>query len=510
MGVGRATRQAGGARGLSGSFVERHGLWTDEQRRAAAKLKARIKKEGIRLVRVAWADPQGAARAKTFTISGFESALHGGCTTPVATSTIDASAARVFTSFVPGGGLDLPEMTGSPNIIIVPDPSTFRVLPWEPEVGWVLGDEYFVSGKPFHFSARHLLKRVLERLDRRGMKCMIGLEVEWYLYKLVDPHLAEDNVGGLGVKGRPRRTLFTEPGHFVHGESIFDRVHPPVAALARVLEQLGLPLRSIEKELGPGQIECTFAPREALDAADDYVVFRTAARQFLDRMGYLASFMCRPGFKGHPSSGWHLHQSLVDAKTGRNLFMPKAAGAPLAPLGMQYLAGLLKYAIPGAVFACPTVNGYRRFRANSLAPDRVAWGVDHRGNMLRVLGGPRDPASRIENRIGEPWANPYFYIAAQVASGLAGIEAGLDPGRPEDAPYMTDHPMLPKSLADALAAMEAEPLFRAAFGAHFIDYYCRYKRVELERFAAFARETGIDPKADVTTEWEQNEYFDFF
>ncbi len=492
------------------SFVERHALWSDTQQRAAKQIRARIRKDDLQLVRLAWADPQGALRAKTFTIAGFESALTGGCTSPVATSTIDASAARVFASFTPGGGMGMAEMTGSPNMVIVPDPCTFRVLPWEPRVGWVLGEEYFISGAPFHFSVRHLLRRVLARLAARGLRSVIGLEVEWYLYRLAEPGLTDENVGGLGVKGKPRRVLPAEPGFFVHGESNLDRVHAPIAALAAALERLGLPLRSIEKELGPGQIECTFAPSEALEAADNLVLFRAATRQVLGRMGYLASFMCRPGFQGHPSSGWHLHQSLADARTGRNLFAPTTAAAPLAPLGLHYLGGLLEHALAGAVFACPTINGYRRFRANSLAPDRLAWGVDHRGTMLRVLAAPRDPGSRIENRIGEPSANPYLYIAAQLVAGLAGIEARADPGASEDAPYGADRPMLPKSLEAALAALAASPLYRAGFGERFIDYYLTYKRVELERFAAFVRQTGVDTKLDATTEWEQDEYFDFY
>jgi hypothetical protein len=109
--------------------------------------------------------------------------------------------------------------------------------------------------------------------------------------------------------------------------------------------------------------------------------------------------------KGYYSSGWHLHQSLTEASTGRNLFTPQAAGEILSPLGQAYLAGLLHYAAPATVFATPTVNGYRRFRPNSLAPDRATWAYDHRGAMIRVLGGVNDPATRLENRIGEPAAN---------------------------------------------------------------------------------------------------------
>src|SRR6185437_7576981 len=146
---------------------------------------------------------------------------------------------------------------------------------------------------------------------------------------------------------------------------------------------------------------------------------------------YLATFMCRPALKGFYSSGWHLHQSLTNAKTGLNLFIPKSSEEVLSPLGKQYLAGLLHHALASTVLANPTVNAYRRFRINSLAPDRAAWGLDHRGVLLRVLGGRKDPATRIENRMGEPSANPYLYIASQIVTGLDGVDHERDPGAPE-------------------------------------------------------------------------------
>src|SRR6476469_6030054 len=142
-------------------FIARHGLWTDAQGRMAEEIKARIERDRLKLIRVAWADPHGASRAKMVTAPAFLSALANGYNINVATTTLDASGARVFSSFVRGGGMGLDEMTGSPNLVIVPDPATFRVLPWEPEVGWVLCDEYFTSGAPFHFSPRHLLRKQL-------------------------------------------------------------------------------------------------------------------------------------------------------------------------------------------------------------------------------------------------------------------------------------------------------------------------------------------------------------
>ena len=203
-----------------------------------------------------------------------------------------------------------------------------------------------------------------------------------------------------------------------------DLMQPVFDALGDAFEALGLGLRSIENEWGPGQVECTFAPRTALEAADNVLLFRTATRQICRRLGYFATFMCRPALKGFYSSGWHLHQSLIDASTGANLFMPQTARRnSFAARPIVSRGSVCSTRCPATVFATPTVNGYRRFRPNSLAPDRATWAYDHRGAMIRVLGGPDDPATRLENRIGEPAANPYLYILSQVVAGLAGIEA---------------------------------------------------------------------------------------
>src|SRR5215470_7371676 len=142
-------------------FIARHGVWTDEQRRQADDLKRRVEKDNLHLVRLVWADPHGAARAKAVTVPVFLAALETGYNINVATTTLDSGNARTFASFTRGGGKGLDEMTGSPNLTIVPDPATFRVLPWASGVGWVLCDEYFNSGVPFHFSPRQLLRKHL-------------------------------------------------------------------------------------------------------------------------------------------------------------------------------------------------------------------------------------------------------------------------------------------------------------------------------------------------------------
>ena len=495
---------------MNAGFVARHSTWTDEQRKLAGELAARIRSANLKLVRLAWADPHGASRAKAVTVPVFLESLRNGYNINVATTTLDSAGARVFSSFTRGGGMGLTEMTGSPNLTIVPDPSTFRVLPWAGGIGWVLCDEYFNNGVPFHFSPRQLLRRLVREMHGKGRDLRIGLEIEWYLARLDEDGLGDEHVGTPGLRGRPIRTRPVEPGYSYHSETNMDLMQPVLGRLADTYAALGLPLRSIEKEWGPGQVECTFGPQSALKASDDVVLFRTATRQVCRRLGYFATFMARPALKGYYASGWHLHQSLVDQKTGANLFMPESGGDPLSAAGRAYLGGLLAHAVPATAFATPTVNGYRRFRPNSLAPDRAGWAYDHRGTMVRALGGSGDPATRLENRSGDPSANPYLYAAAQIVSGLNGMECGLDPGDQDEEPYAARRTMLPKTLPEALDALEGDALFRGRLGGVFIDYYVKLKRSEAGRFASYLEENRIEDRPEEPTAWEQNEYFDFF
>jgi len=147
-----------------------------------------------------------------------------------------------------------------------------------------------------------------------------------------------------------------------------------------------LPLRSIELEYGPSQCEFVFQPTVGMAPADVMVLFRSAVKQICQRHGYHATFMCRPRIPNAMSSGWHLHQSLVSRASGENAFMPKD-DEHLSPLGRHYMAGLLAHARASAVFSTPTINGYKRYRSYSLAPDRAIWGRDNRGVMIACSAG---------------------------------------------------------------------------------------------------------------------------
>jgi glutamine synthetase len=264
-----------------------------------------------------------------------------------------------------------------------------------------------------------------------------------------------------------------------------------------------MPLRSVEVELGPSQCEFTFRPQAGLDAADTMILFRAATKQIARRHGLLASFMCRPAQPNLFSSGWHLHQSLLERKRGGNAFAGDAREG-LSATGLHFLAGLLTHAHAAAAVSTPTINGYKRYRAYTLAPDRAIWARDNRGVMVRVLGQPGDPSTHLENRIGEAAANPYLYLASQIYAGLDGMALKRDPGPSADPPYETKAQLLPKDLREALAALRASEVFRNAFGTAFVDYYAHIKEAELARFKAEA--SG----GSEVTAWEQNEYFDLF
>jgi glutamine synthetase len=251
----------------------------------------------------------------------------------------------------------------------------------------------------------------------------------------------------------------------------------------------------MEVEFGPSQVELTFSPSTGITPADQMILIRSAVKQTCQRNGAVASFMSRPRLPNVVSSGWHLHQSLQDA-TGANMFVGDMQSGGLSPLGMSYLAGLLAHAGAACAFTTPTINGYKRYRPYTNAPTRSCWASANRGVMVRVLGGPGDPATRLENRVGEPGANPYLAMAAQIACGLDGMDRALDPGPPANAPYENGGALLPRSLMEAIPLLQENACLGAAFGPFFIDYFARLKQAEIDRFQS------------EVTEWEHGEYFE--
>jgi glutamine synthetase len=475
-------------------FIERHGLWSDEQHAQAADLIQRVETSKIRNVRIGWGDQHGIVRGKTVTAAEFVSSLRSGKDFQLVTAIFDTTNHPIVPPFGAENHLNIPEMIGLPDGVLVPDPATFQVLPWVESTGWILADAYFRNGKACPISTRQVLRNQITRLAADGYQMTVGLEFEFYVYKMLNPRLgAEDS----GYPPAPPEVANIAHGYQYLTETRGDEVEPLYRMLQENLEALGLPLASLEDEWGPGQCELTFTPLPALQAADAALLFRTAVKQLCRRHGYHASFMAVPKIANSFPSGWHMHQSLTGAD-GQNAFMATDETGPLSPVGMNYLGGLLDHARGTALLTTPTVNGYKRQRPDGFAPFKAAWALENRGAMLRVIGGPGDSASRIENRIGEPTANPYLYIASQIIAGRSGIAQKTDPGEAVTAAYLSDRAVLPGSLMEALDAFADDTLLKAELGETFHHYFHSLKQFEVNRFLS------------AVTDWEHQEYFEMF
>jgi glutamine synthetase len=477
-------------------FVDDHGLWSDDDRAEAERIVRLVREDRLEVIRLSYPDQHGILRGKTIMASEAEQAMRNGCAITTTLLAKDTSHTTVFPVFSPGGGFGIPEMENAGDFIAVPVPSTFRVIPWAPGTGWLLCDGYLANGEPVPFSTRQILKRALATLEGKGFDYIAGIEVECHIYRLEDPMLRPEDAG---QPAAPPKVSLIARGYNYLTELRMDEQDPVFEMVRRDLLALGLPLRTLETEFGPSQFEFTLGPAPGLEAADNMMLFRNAVKQICRRNGYHATFMCRPGLPNAFASGWHLHQSLEKASDGANAFAPDTADALLSPTGMAFAAGILKNAAGASLFTTPTVNGYKRYKPNSLAPDRMVWGRDNKGAMLRVVGaGPGDSATRLENRVGEPAANPYLYLASQVASGLDGLTNDLTPPPATDDPYATDAEQLPTNLMDAVTALDASDTFRSAFGDRFVDYLLHIKRAEIARFLS------------TVTDWEHREYFELF
>ena len=461
-------------------------------------LARQIQRLGLEQVRFAWCDLHGQTRAKALSVGAAVQALRKGVGMVGTLALKDSSDRTAFAVFDPEFAARQPALAGAANMLLKPIESTFKVLPWAPRTGWIQCEACYSDGTPMELDTRGQLRRALQQLaaQRLGMAC--GLEVEFHVYRLahpegqdaLDPHAAQ-------WPGPAPAVHMLHGGYHLLSEASLDQCDAMLAIVRRCAQALDLPLSSLEIEIGPSQFEAVFDVSDALTAADHMVLFRSAVRQALRRAGYHATFMCRPPFPSIMSSGWHLHQSLVELPSGRNAFVPSqslaaAAGQGdarqlLSDLGAHYLAGLLEHA-PGMTALCTSsVNGFGRFSAHAMAPQSVVWGRDNRGAMLRVIGGPGEGATRIENRLGEPAANPYLYLASQIYAGLDGIARGALPAPATESPYAqgAEHARrIPGQLSQALEALAQNPVLCAGLGAQFVDHYRVIKQLEQDRYDA--------------------------
>ncbi|MCW5634198.1 MAG: glutamine synthetase [Rubrivivax sp.] len=491
------------------TLAERAGLAGAARREAVDAVLARVREAGLAQVRVAWGDLHGTFRGKTLVLdaearalaSAFDEGI-GFVSTILLKDTSDRTAFKVFDPEAPAA---LPGLRGANNLLLLPDPASFVVLPWAERTGWLRAEPFFADGSEVPIDPRRVLQRALAALAQQGWQMRCGLEVEFHVYRLADDALAAE---AAAWPAEPPAVRLLHPGYNLLAEDWADMAHEALGIVRENALALGLPLRSLEIELGPSQFEAVFGAVDALAAADQMLMFRNGMRQALRRAGYHASFVCRPPLPNSIASGWHLHQSLVHAADGRSAYVRQAGDLPagagpgdarhlLSDTGAQWLAGLLAHARGMAALCAPTLPAYGRYQGSVMAPQAALWGRDNRGAMLRVVGQPGDPAIRIENRLGEPMANPYLYTAAQVFAGLDGAARSLVPPAATESPYAPAPVMLPTSLGEALDALAADEVMQQGLGGPLARVIETVKRQELARHAA-----AVDGEA-----WLRREYF---
>jgi glutamine synthetase len=374
------------------------------------------------------------------------------------------------------GGLD----AGLPDIAVRPDLDTLTPIPWEPGVAWCLGDPIDGVGRPCPESPRDLLRRMNFELERLGVVPVVGPELEYFLLD-ADPSAPTgwrryaDKPGAVYTVGRG-----SDPdGHLLR--------------TLRHLAAFGVGVSTANHEYDPGQFEINLTHSPALDAADRAWRFKTSIKELAHAEGRLATFMAKP-FNDSGGSGFHLHFSCRD-RLGGNAFDDRFAPFGLSEVARFAIAGVLAHAPALAALVNPTINSYKRFGPDTLAPWLVDWGLDNRSAMLRVPP-ERGAGARFELRLGDATANPYVAIAGVVAAVSLGVRAKAQPPEPLVG-YGYDRArsaVLPMNLADALDALEADHEFVALLGKDFITSYVAYKRDEVERFRRHV------------TEWEFREY----
>jgi glutamine synthetase len=453
----------------------------------------RLADDGIHTVRVLFADQHGILRGKAIATEAMPAAFERGVGVPGSLLHKDTGNTYAIGLWAATGDETLDQLVGARNVIMKPDPATFLPLSWAPGTAAVLSDLETTDGRLIPHATRQIAADAIGRLGEDGLAYKAGLELEFHLYRV----------------GDDGELAHSHPGWDLLGDDSLDALEPAVEPIRQGLVAMGLGPISIEAELGPSQVEMTFAPSLGLAVADEAVWVRTAIKQLARRNGHRVSFMSRPmvaagAAAGAASdsfpSGWHLHQSLVAAnEPDRPSVFAAPDGEALSPLGASFVAGLLEHAAASCVLTTPTVNGYKRYRPHKVSPDRISWSAEHRGAMLRVVGNPGDPDTRIENRVGDPAANPYLYVASQVLSGLDGFERNLTPPDPTETPYeASGGDLLPRSLGEAVDEFAASSMYRKALGDPIVDYLTALKRSEWNRFLA------------TVTDWEQREYFELF
>jgi len=360
------------------------------------------------------------------------------------------------------------------DMIAMPDPDTFQLLPWRPKeqsVGRMFCDIYKPGGQPFEGDPRYILKKNLKRAADLGFTFYVGPELEYFYFK--------DNKS-------------TEP---LDSGGYFDLVPLDMAVDLRrqtvlALEEMGIGVEYSHHEVAPSQHEIDMRYTDALTMADNVMTYKLAVKQVAMENGVYATFMPKPMF-GQNGSGMHVHQSLF--KGERNAFFDKNDKSHLSKMAKSYIAGLLKYAPEITAVTSQWVNSYKRLVPGYEAPVYVSWAVRNRADLVRVpeYKPGRETATRVEYRSPDPACNPYLVFSVMLAAGLEGIEKEMEPPDPvEENVYEFSEEQrkrrgiktLPSSLEEAIALTEKSSIVKKALGDHLFQAFIKNKKVEYDQY----------------------------
>jgi glutamine synthetase len=358
------------------------------------------------------------------------------------------------------------------DIYMQPDPDTIRFVPWYGEpTAQVICDAFHLDDAPVEIAPRHVLRRVLDLYREKGWRPVVAPELEFYLVKRnLDPdYPLEAAVGRTGRK---------EAGGQAYGIDAANDFDPVIEDIYDYCEAQELDVDTLSHESGPAQLEINFNHGDPLELADQVFLFKRTVRQAALKHDMYATFMAKP-HEHEPGSSMHLHQSVMDAKTGRNVFAGKD-GKP-SKLFLNHIGGLQRYLAAALPFCAPNVNSYRRLVPESDAPTNVHWAIDNRTVSLRVPSS--DAANlRLENRVPGADSNPYLAIAASLACGYLGMTERIKPSEPvEGSAYRYAH-TLPISLDEALDKLNYTKPLKTVLGEKFCQAYGDVKFEEMQHY----------------------------
>ena len=383
-------------------------------------------------------------------------------------------AEGLFTQTITGDYIELIDTINPADVDMEARPvaASRRIVPWAPyPTAQIIHDCYHLDGTLVGTAPRQVLKRVLDLYDRQGRQAVVAPEIEFYLVKTntnADLPL-EPPVGRSGRQEQARRTFS------IDALNEFENV---VEDIYDFSEQQGLDIETLTHEDGIAQLEVNFLHGEPMNLADQVFIFKRTVREAAFKHGMYATFMAKP-HQQQPGSSMHLHQSLIDKTTGKNIFADKN-GKPNG-LFMSYIAGLQKYLPASMPLFAPNVNSYRRVTRYFSAPINTHWGFDNRTVGLRVPLAPAQ-ATRVENRVPGADTNPYLAMAASLAAGYLGMEENLEPTKPIEDSAQERAITLPRDLHTALKQMRRSAPLRKLLGEEFIQIFIAVKELEYETF----------------------------